>query len=59
MAEEKTHTITFQPGDIVCDGVPHEGNLLRVALLEGVHTNAPCGGTGACGTCRVDNRAGA
>jgi len=54
MAEEITHTITFQPGDIVCDGVPHEANLLRVALLEGVHINASCGGTGACGKCKVE-----
>ena len=54
MAETITHTITFQPGDIVCDGVPHEANLLRVALLEGVHINASCGGTGACGKCKVE-----
>lgn len=54
MAEETRHQITFQPGDIVCDGVPHEANLLRVALLEGVHVNASCGGTGACGKCKIE-----
>lgn len=54
MKDQNTHTITFQPGDIVCDGVPHEANLLRVALLEGVHINASCGGTGACGKCKVE-----
>src|SRR5665811_1819694 len=54
MKNQTTHTITFQPGDIVCDGVPHEANLLRVALLEGVHINASCGGTGACGKCKVE-----
>lgn len=54
MAEQFTHTITFQPGEIVCEGVPHGANLLRVALLEGVHINASCGGTGACGKCKVE-----
>ena len=45
MSVDQEHTVTFQPGDIVCEGVPHEANLLRVALLEGVHINASCGGT--------------
>ncbi|MHB8792480.1 MAG: ASKHA domain-containing protein [Thermoleophilia bacterium] len=54
MNDQLTHTITFQPGDIVCEGVPDEANLLRVALLEGVHINASCGGTGACGKCKVE-----
>jgi len=54
MANSKTHTVTFQPGDITCEGVPDGANLLRVALLEGVHVNASCGGTGACGKCRVE-----
>jgi len=54
MTAETAHTITFQPGDIVCDGVPRGANLLRVALLEGVHINASCGGTGACGKCKVE-----
>lgn len=58
MAELLIHTITFQPGDIVCEGVPHEANLLRVALLEGVYVNASCGGTGACGKCKVQIMAG-
>ena len=53
MSVNDTHQVTFQPGDIVCEGVPHGANLLRVALLEGVHINASCGGTGACGKCRV------
>ena len=53
MADTRTHTVTFQPGDIVCEGVPHGANLLRVALLEGVHINASCGGTGTCGKCKV------
>lgn len=54
MSDVTTHTVTFQPGDIVCEGVPDGANLLRVALLEGVHVNASCGGTGACGKCRVE-----
>ena len=53
MSEIGTHSVTFQPGDIVCEGVEHGANLLRVALLEGVHVNASCGGTGACGKCKV------
>lgn len=53
MNESKLHKVIFQPGDIVCDGVPDGANLLRVALLEGVHINASCGGTGGCGKCRV------
>lgn len=53
MSNSATHTVTFQPGDIVCEGVPHKANLLRVALLEGVHVNASCGGTGTCGKCKV------
>jgi len=28
-------------------------NLLRAAMLAGVHVNASCGGQGACGKCRV------
>ena len=53
MSETGTYTVTFQPGDIVCEGVPHGANLLRLALMEGVHINASCGGTGACGKCKV------
>ncbi|HDZ59152.1 MAG TPA: 2Fe-2S iron-sulfur cluster binding domain-containing protein, partial [Actinobacteria bacterium] len=58
MSVDQEHTVTFQPGDIVCEGVPHEANLLRVALLEGVHINASCGGTGGCGKCRVSIESG-
>ncbi len=53
MTETSLHTVIFQPGDIACEGIEHGANLLRVALLEGVHINASCGGTGACGKCRV------
>jgi uncharacterized 2Fe-2S/4Fe-4S cluster protein (DUF4445 family) len=53
MPKSRKHTVIFQPGDLVCEGVPHGANLLRVALLEGVHINASCGGTGSCGKCRV------
>lgn len=58
MSGEGTYTVIFQPGDIVCEGVPHGANLLRVALLEGVHVNASCGGTGGCGKCKVIINAG-
>lgn len=53
MNEESKYTVTFQPGDIICDGVAEGTNLLRLALLEGVHINASCGGTGGCGKCKV------
>lgn len=53
MNDKKTHSVIFKPGDIVCEGVPDGANLLRVALLEGVHINASCGGTGGCGKCKV------
>jgi uncharacterized 2Fe-2S/4Fe-4S cluster protein (DUF4445 family) len=33
--------------------VPQGENLLRAAMLAGVHVNASCGGSGTCGKCRV------
>jgi uncharacterized 2Fe-2S/4Fe-4S cluster protein (DUF4445 family) len=44
--------VTFKPYDITVE-VPDGENLLRVALQEGVHINASCGGEGVCGKCRI------
>jgi uncharacterized 2Fe-2S/4Fe-4S cluster protein (DUF4445 family) len=44
--------VTFKPYDITIE-VPDGENLLRAALLAGVHINASCGGEGVCGKCRV------
>jgi uncharacterized 2Fe-2S/4Fe-4S cluster protein (DUF4445 family) len=44
--------VTFKPYEITVE-VPDGENLLRAALLAGVHINASCGGEGVCGKCRV------
>jgi|UniRef100_A0A7C3SLK3 uncharacterized 2Fe-2S/4Fe-4S cluster protein (DUF4445 family) len=44
--------ITFQPYDHTVE-VEEGENLLRAALQAGVHINAPCGGSGVCGKCRI------
>jgi len=44
--------VTFKPYEITVE-VPEGENLLRAALLAGVHINASCGGEGVCGKCRV------
>ena len=47
-----TKRVTFKPYDLVVE-VPEGENLLRVALQNGVHINASCGGEGVCGKCRI------
>jgi uncharacterized 2Fe-2S/4Fe-4S cluster protein (DUF4445 family) len=49
--------VTFKPYEITIE-VPDGENLLRAALLAGVHINASCGGEGVCGKCRVLLEAG-
>jgi uncharacterized 2Fe-2S/4Fe-4S cluster protein (DUF4445 family) len=44
--------VTFKPYEISVE-VPDGENLLRAALLAGVHINASCGGEGVCGKCKV------
>ncbi len=44
--------VTFKPYEITVE-VPDGENLLRAALLAGVHINASCGGEGVCGKCRI------
>ena len=45
-------TVTFQPSGINIETAPGE-NLLRAAMMAGVHINASCGGQGVCAKCRV------
>jgi uncharacterized 2Fe-2S/4Fe-4S cluster protein (DUF4445 family) len=44
--------VTFKPYEITVEVAEGE-NLLRAALLAGVHINASCGGEGVCGKCKV------
>ncbi|MBI4733824.1 MAG: 2Fe-2S iron-sulfur cluster binding domain-containing protein [Rubrobacteridae bacterium] len=44
--------VHFYPDDKIIE-VQNGENLLRAALLAGVHINASCGGSGTCGKCRV------
>jgi uncharacterized 2Fe-2S/4Fe-4S cluster protein (DUF4445 family) len=50
--------VTFKPYEITVE-VPDGENLLRAALMAGVHINASCGGEGVCGKCRVLLESGA
>jgi len=48
----RTYSVTFQPGgrQIV---VPEGCTILEAARDAGIRLNAPCGGSGTCGGCRV------
>ena len=50
---EKRFTVRFQPDDVSIDVYREAENLLRVAMVAGVHVNASCGGSGTCGKCKV------
>lgn len=41
------------PDGVSVDVFAEAENLLRVALVAGVHVNASCGGSGTCGKCKV------
>jgi len=47
-----THSVTFSPGGQTLQ-VPDGRTLLEAAQSAGIHLNAPCGGQGVCGGCRV------
>jgi len=49
---EITHSVTFSPGGQTLR-VPDGRTLLEAAQSAGIHLNAPCGGQGVCGGCRV------
>ncbi|MDY6851332.1 MAG: 2Fe-2S iron-sulfur cluster-binding protein, partial [Thermodesulfobacteriota bacterium] len=47
-----TCKVHFLPDDVSIE-VEEGENLLKAAMLAGVHINASCGGAGVCGKCRV------
>lgn len=48
----KQHTVTFEPAHVVVT-VEQGTSLLRAQILAGLNVDAPCGGNGTCGKCRV------
>ncbi len=50
---EKRYTVRFEPDGVSVDVYREAENLLRVAMVAGVHINASCGGAGTCGKCKV------
>lgn len=53
----KSHRVLFQPDGRtvqVADG----STLVEAAREAGIHLNSPCGGTGACGNCKVQLTSG-
>ncbi len=46
------YTVTFLPGDISVQ-VPAGSTLLQAQITGGLRPDAPCGGKGTCGKCRV------
>src|SRR5512145_1815314 len=50
---EKKHTVRFEPDGVSIDAYQEGENLLRLAIVAGVHVNASCGGAGTCGKCKV------
>ena len=50
---EKRYTVRFEPDGVSIDVYREAENLLRVAMVAGVHVNASCGGAATCGKCKV------
>lgn len=48
----RTYTLRVQPGNL-CIQAQEGQNLMEVLRLENQHMDAPCGGRGTCGKCRV------
>ena len=48
----KQHTVRFLPEGIQCTVEPGT-TLLQAMRMAGLHPDAPCGGNGTCGKCRV------
>ena len=46
------YTVIFQPEGISLQ-VPEGSSLLQAQITAGLHPDAPCGGKGTCGKCRV------
>lgn len=55
---QKKHRVLFEPDKVELDVFNEGENLLRVAIVAGVHVNASCGGAGTCGKCKVLIREG-
>jgi len=49
----RTCSIRVLPEDRILNA-PHGANLLEILRDAGLHPDAPCGGRGTCGKCRVD-----
>lgn len=45
-------TVTFQPNQVVA-AVCHGTSILSAQIAAGLHPEAPCGGKGTCGKCKV------
>ncbi len=52
MTTEITHHIIFQPQNTEID-VPDKTTVLQAEIQAGLQPDAPCGGKGQCGKCRV------
>ena len=46
------HTITFQP-DSISVRAESGTTVLQAQITAGLHPDAPCGGKGTCGKCKV------
>ena len=46
------HTITFQPDNIAVQAESGT-TVLQAQITAGIHPDAPCGGKGTCGKCKV------
>ncbi len=48
----KSFTVTFLPDNIITE-TPAGSTILQAQIAAGLHPDAPCGGKGTCGKCRV------
>ncbi len=48
----KSFTVTFLPDNIITEA-PAGSTILQAQIAAGLHPDAPCGGKGTCGKCRV------
>lgn len=52
MTREKEVSVTFRPENKVCHVLPGT-RLIEAAAVAGIVLDAPCGGEGTCGKCRI------
>jgi len=48
----KSFTVTFLPDNIITE-TPAGSTILQAQIAAGLRPDAPCGGKGTCGKCRV------